>query len=215
MSADEPAPEHHRILVAGQQALEKGQPAVAIAFFERTITVAAKLGDREAEMTAQAGLAMAHFGLGRPADALAPARRAAELAAAQGQADEAALFGALVQKLETDLGGAEPKWFAPMTKGQAALERGQIEEALPSLEEAARLAREVDATGAEATICSLLAQGFLALHRPKEALPHARRALAIAEQLGQTEAVDAFRKLIAATETAIERVQRIEDLDKG
>lgn len=197
----------------GQQALGRGASDAAVPRFEKAVAGAAADGMTEGEMTASAGLAMALFGLGRAADAVKPARRAAELAEQLGQTAEAALFRALVQRLEQDRGEqATSPWFKTLTSGQSALERGDVEGALPDLERAIELAREADVRGAEATACSLYAQSLLALQRPEEALAPARRAMALAAELGQDDAIETFRKLETAALTALERLGKLDGM---
>lgn len=199
-------------LHTAQQLLERGEAAAALPHFDEAAGGALLLGSTEAEMTARAGLAMALFGLGRAADAIEPAKRAATLAEQLGQKSEAALFRSLVQRLEADRGEqARSPWFTALTAGQTALEKGEIDEAVPHLKRAAKRAAEASAHGAEATACSLLAQTHLALQQPDDAIPPARRALALARQLGQDDAVAAFERLVEAALTAQARMQRLEE----
>ncbi|MEZ4436586.1 MAG: tetratricopeptide repeat protein [bacterium] len=198
-------------LHTAQQLLERGDAAGALPHFEEAAGGALLFGSAEGEMTAQAGLAMALFGLGRAGEAIAPAKRAAALAEQLGQKAEAGLFRSLVQRLEADRGEqARSPWFTALTAGQTALEKGEIDEAVPHLEQAARRAAEAGAHGAEATACSLLAQTHLALQQPDDAIAPARRALALAQQLGQADAVAAFERLVDAALTAQERTRRME-----
>ncbi len=196
-----------------QQALQRGASDEALPRFEKAVSGARKARSIEGEMTACAGLAMALFGLGRPQPAVTPARRAAELAEQMGQKAEATLFRALVQRLEQD-GGEQAKspWFAALTAGQARLEKGDIEAALPELQQAITLAQAADARGAEATACSLVAQSYLALQQPQDALPPVRRAIALAHELGQADAIETFGKLEQAALTAIERLGKLDGM---
>ncbi len=196
-----------------QEALGRGASGEALPFFEKAYAGAARAQATEGEMTAAAGLAMALFGLGRPQPAIAPAKRAAELADALGQQAEAALFRALVTRLEEDGGEqADSPWFSSLTAGQSLLERGDIDGALPELRRAIELAAQAGARGAEATACSLEAQSLLALQRPEEALDPARRAIALATDLGQPDAVEAFQKLEQAAIVAMERLDKLENM---
>lgn len=196
-----------------QQALQRGASQEALPLFEKAVHGARLARSVEGEMTACAGLAMALFGLGRPQPAVAPARRAAELAEKMGQHAEAALFRALVQRLEQDGGEqAASPWFATLTAGQAKLEKGDIEGALPELQRAVELAHAADARGAEATACSLVAQSYLAIQQPADALPAVHRAMALAIELGQEDAIETFRKLEQAALTAIERLGRLDGM---
>lgn len=196
-----------------QQALQRGDSEEALPRFERAVVGSQRAQSDEGEMTACAGLAMALFGLGRSEAAIGPARRAAELAEAMGQQAEAALFKALVLRLEQDGGEqAASPWFSALTSGQALLEQGDVEGALPDLRRAVELAREAGSRGAEATACSLEAQSLLALQRPQEALPSVRRAMELATALGQADAVATFRKLEEASLLAIERLERLDGM---
>ena len=208
-----PNPPWATALYLAQQKLEQGDSDGALPHFHEAADGAAVFGEVEGEMTARAGLAMALFGLGRAAEAVAPAKRAAVLADQLGQADEAALFRTLVQRLEQDQGEqARTPWFTALTAGRSAIEKGAIEEAVPHLEVAAKRANEAGAHGAEAAACSLLAQTLLALQQPFEALGPAQRALELAKLLGQADAVEAFEGLVEAAEAAQARMRRLEEM---
>lgn len=213
MSKSGTPPEWAIELHLAQEALGRGASDEALPYFEKAVAGSMRAQNLEGEMTACAGLAMALFGLGRPQPAIGPAKRAAELAEQLGQQAEAALFRALVTRLEEDRGEqADSPWFSALTAGQSLLERGDIEGALPELRRAIELAQKAEARGAEATACSLEAQSLLALQRPDEALVPARRAIRLADELGQQDAVDAFRKLEDAALVAIERLAKLEGM---
>ena len=56
----------------------------------------------------------------------------------------------------------------------------------------------------EASACGLLAQALALTGRRDQAIPHARRALAIAEELQQKSAVALFREILAVLESGAE-----------
>ncbi|KYF94903.1 hypothetical protein BE17_42650 [Sorangium cellulosum] len=147
----------------------------------------AKLAALEASVAS--ALAPALFVIGRTDEASAWARRALEIAQALGQEEAVNHFRDLV----TTMGAADAS--APGTPAastfqariQAALEQvraGDPSAAAVALSRIAEDAQQAEARGVEATARIFLAKVFVATHQRDQAATELRRALALAEQLG-------------------------------
>jgi len=78
----------------------------------------------------------------------------------------------------------------------AAMEAGDFGVAASLLEPVAKEAEAAGALASEASLRGMLAQAYLLAGDRKSAEPAARRALAIAEQLGAKDAADSFRQIL-------------------
>jgi tetratricopeptide (TPR) repeat protein len=87
---------------------------------------------------------------------------------------------------------------AQLRLGVEALKAGEITRAIELLSPVALQARAADMPGFEASACGMLAQAYPLTGNKDEALPYARRALEIAETLGDEGAAAHFRKVVSA-----------------
>ncbi|MCC6559194.1 MAG: tetratricopeptide repeat protein, partial [Polyangiaceae bacterium] len=91
---------------------------------------------------------------------------------------------------------------AQLSEGVAALKAGDAQRAVEILAPVAEQARKADLAVLEARVASPLAQALFLTGRREEAQAQARRALEIAETLGQQDAIDHFRDLLATMASA-------------
>lgn len=87
---------------------------------------------------------------------------------------------------------------AQLGLGVEALKAGDIARAIDLLSPVALQARAAELPGLEASACGMLAQAYPLTGRKDEGLPHARRALEIAEEVGDEGATAHFRKVVSA-----------------
>ena len=204
-------------LNAGLKALKAGQPADALQAIERVRARATELEDEEVEMLASGLLAPAFFELGKIDDARTHAERALELADARGDADSASHYRAQLAKIEAPEGEAVSR-LTPEGIEQAfdqagmALTTGLADQAIGYLEPLVEASRQQDLVEVECSAAGMLAQALVMAGRPEDATEHATRALELAEQLRDPDAISHFKQLVdslgAANGSAAETVER-------
>lgn len=89
-----------------------------------------------------------------------------------------------------------PPWASALHLAQQKLEQGDSAGALPYFEEAAKGAEKASSAEGEMTARAGLAMALFGLGRAREAVPPARRAAELAEQLGQKSEAALFRSLV-------------------
>ncbi len=85
-----------------------------------------------------------------------------------------------------------------------ALKAGDITRAIDLLSPIALQARAAELPGLEASACGMLAQAYPLTGNKDDGLAHARRALDIAEEVGDEGATAHFRKVVAALDEGAE-----------
>jgi tetratricopeptide (TPR) repeat protein len=194
----EPSGELDALLEQGAEAMEARDAMRAIELLTPAADRAHAEGLLPLEASACGMLAQALFVTGRKEDALVRARRALEIAEEAGQEDAATHFRDLLETMEGAAGGTDiPDAFHAGL--QAALQQagtGDPGGAAVKVAALADEAREAGAEGAEATARILLAQLRLAVGDRDAAIVDLRRALEIAEQVGDENAVAHVRGLL-------------------
>ena len=194
----EPSGELDTLLEQGAEAMEARDAPRAIELLTPVADRAHAEGLLPLEASACGMLAQALFVTGRREDALTRARRALQIAEEASQADAAAHFRELLETME----GSGPDAAVPdaFHSGiQSALEQargGDPGGAAVKVAELADQAKTSGAPGPEATARILLAQLRLALADRDGALADLRRALEIAEGIGDEDAASHVRQLI-------------------
>lgn len=197
----EPSGELDALLEQGAEAMEARDAPRAIELLTPVADRAHAEGLLPLEASACGMLSQALFVTGRREEALTRARRALQIAEEAGQEDAAGHFRELLDTME----GSGPDAAVPdaFHSGiQAALEQargGDPGGAAAKVAELADQARDSDAPGPEATARILLAQLRLALGEREGALADLRRALELAEQIGDANAATHVRQLIDET----------------
>jgi tetratricopeptide (TPR) repeat protein len=198
----EPSTELDALLEQGAEALEARDADRAISILSPLVERAGKDGNLPLEASASGMLAQALFVTGRKEEALQKARRALAIATDAGQEDAAGHFRDLVEVMEgTEAGDRIPDAF--QVQIQAAIEvarSGDIAGATRGLGKLADDAQEAGATGAEATARIVLGQILQAAGDAEMAGTHLRRALAIAQQVGDEAATDHIRGMLGTAE---------------
>lgn len=87
-----------------------------------------------------------------------------------------------------------------LLEGIEELKTGDPDRAIELFSEVALQARVAELPLMEASACGMLAQALLLTGRKEEGLPHGLRALEVAEEAGNEEAIANFRELVAALE---------------
>ncbi len=194
----EPSSELDAQLEQGAEALEARDADRAIAILGPLVERAAKDGLLPLEASASGMLAQALFVTGRKEDALQKARRALQIAEEAGQEDAAGHFRNLVEVMEgTDAGTTIPDAFqAQIQAAVEAARSGDVDGATRALGKLADEAQEAGASGAEATARIVLGQILKAAGDAEMADTHLRRALAIAQQVGDEAAADHIRGML-------------------
>jgi len=171
----------------------------------RTVLIAA-LGNQQPDLeaTARGMLAQSMMMRGAPEEAVEHLERAVVLARAMGDAGAEQHFTSLLEAC-ADPGAADrfrlqgdvsKRADAAAQHADAALEKGDWESVVSAIEPIAEEARALEAFETEATLRGVLSQAYLTGGKRAEAATHAKRAVAIAEGAGATEAADAFRSLL-------------------
>ena len=196
----EPSTELDALLEQGAEALEARDADAAIAILGPLVERAGKEGLLPLEASASGMLAQALFVTGRKEEALGKARRALEIAEEAGQDDAARHFRDLVEVMEgTEAGANIPDAFQAQVQAAVEVARsGDVKGASNALGKLADDAQEAGASGAEATARIVLGQILKAAGDAEMADTHLRRALAIAEQVGDDAATDHIRGMLAA-----------------
>ncbi len=199
----------------GRAALLDGDQERAIERLERALALAEEVGHPVAESASTQLLAQAYLGLDRIDDAKSMARRAEELAESMGDIDAVLNAKELLARADMDeeplISGlaSELKW------GQEALAKGDLERGLRHLERARDQAIEQEELVPEGSSNGLLAQVYFELGRQEDAIASARRALAIATELGHDEAVKDFESLLKVVEADPEAQELARTLQIG
>lgn len=194
----EPSVELDALLERGAEALEARDAARAIEILTPVVEQARAQNLLPLEASASGMLAQALFVSGKKPEALALGRRALAIAEEAGQEDAARHFRDLVDVMEgTEPGQGLPDAFHAQI--QAAIEmagQGDVTGAVARIEKLADDAQDAEAHGAEATARIVLGQILQAAGDPSHAAVHLRRALVIAEQVGDQGAADHVRGML-------------------
>ena len=194
----EPSAELDAVLQEGAEALEARDADRAIAVLGPLVERARKDGLLPLEASASGMLAQALFVTGKRGDALELAHRALAIAEEAGQEDASRHFRDLVEVMErTNDGAGVPQ--ALHDQIQAAIEtaqKGDIAGAVRVLETLGGEAQEARDGGSEATVRIVLGQILQATEDREAAAVHLRRALEIAEEIGDQDAAAHVRGML-------------------
>jgi tetratricopeptide (TPR) repeat protein len=186
--AAEGEPFVHRALAIAQAVHEPRHPEIA-QILNVLAQLQAELGKSEAADTARQALDALTWSLGPDHPITKRAVPALQQIAA-GTASKPGQHGP----------GAE--LAAQIQEGMRTFKEGDPSRAIELLTPAADRAREAGLARLEASVSGLLAQALFLIGRGDEALPHARRALEIAETVGDQSAIKHFRELLDHLERA-------------
>jgi tetratricopeptide (TPR) repeat protein len=202
----QPSEELDALLEQAAHALEERDADRAIALLEPLVARAGREGLLPLEASASGMLAQALFVTGRKPDALERAHRALTIAQEAEQEDAVRHFQELVDVMEKNEPGANiPDVLSSQI--ETAIEtaqRGDVAGAVTTLDRLAEEAQEAGAGGGEATVRIVLAQVLQAAGDHDLASVHLRRALAIAQQLGDEGAADTVRRMLETAEPPAE-----------
>jgi tetratricopeptide (TPR) repeat protein len=194
----EPSAELDALLQKGAEALEARDADRAIALLSPLVERARRDGLLPLEASAAGMLAQALFVAGRRGEALEHAHRALAIAEEAGQDDAIHHFRELVEVMErADPGPSIPD--ALHVQIQAAIEaaqQGDVSSAVRALDRLSQEAQVANESGAEATLRIVLGQILQATGGAELAVAHLRRALALAEQVGDQGAADHVRRML-------------------
>jgi tetratricopeptide (TPR) repeat protein len=196
----EPSAELDAIMEQAASALEERDADRAIALLTPVVDRARQDGLLPLEASASGMLAQALFVTGKKPAALALAHRALAIAEEAGQDDAVRHFRDLAEVMEQNEPGEAPDVVNAQI--QAAIElatTGDVEAAVRSLDQLAEDTQAAGAAGPEATVRIVLAQILQAAGDPELASVHLRRALLVAEQLGDPGAADHIRGMLEPT----------------
>jgi tetratricopeptide (TPR) repeat protein len=194
----EPSAELDALLQEAAEALEARDPDRAVALLAPLVERARRDGLLPLEASASGMLAQAQYLSGRRGEAAALAHRALAIAEEAGQEDAVRHFRDLVEVIERgDTGPAIPE--ALQKQIQAAIETaqsGDVPAAVRALDRLSEEAQRANESGAEATLRIVLAQILYATGEADLAAVHLRRALEIAEEVGDRGAADHVRRML-------------------
>jgi tetratricopeptide (TPR) repeat protein len=196
----EPSNELDIQLQEGAAALEARDAARAIEVLTPLVARAERDGILALEASAAGMLSQALFVTGKTDEALKLARRAVAIAEDAGQDDAAAHFRQVLEAMErgSAAGGLPDGLNRIVETAIDQAHRGDIAGAQATLATAADEAQSSGDMGAEATMRIVLGQILREAKDPAGAERHLRRALAIAEQVGDAGAADHVQGLLAS-----------------
>jgi tetratricopeptide (TPR) repeat protein len=195
--------ESDAILEAAADALDAREVARAIAMLGPLVERARRDGLVPLEASASGMLAQALFLAGRRREALELAHRALACAEDAGQTDAAAHFRELTEAMDGgdrgDAGiGVPEALHARIQECIQLAQQGDVASAVQDLEACADEAARSRETGNEATVRIVLGQILQAVGDANTAARHLRRALEIAEAMGDRDAGDHVRRMLGA-----------------
>ncbi len=177
---------------AGSALLAQGEPSQAVGSLEQAAELAQARDEARYEAHARAMLAQSRLLLGNASGALPEAERAATLAKELGE-------DGLVDQIEVVARQARvPGIELSLAKAAAALEEGRARDAVGILRPL--LVRGADTKTDEAWIHGLVSKAHLMLDESSLAAVHAEKAIALAGEAGDPDAVRAFQKLLGRAE---------------
>lgn len=215
------SPEETEMSIAfgdGREALLRGDAEQAVTHLERSLKLAKDLGHRVAEGASTQLLAQAYLETGEQDRAETLAEQAKEVSEALGDAEathRAQQLKEQAEALSQPSCPVEEGIAAELRNGQSALSDGDMERGVSHLERARDLAIEQGEVIPEASASGMLAQAYIELGRREDAIAHATRALAIAEELGHEEAARDFRELLEVASTDPEHLALARELHLG
>jgi tetratricopeptide (TPR) repeat protein len=201
-------PDHPRVasdlVTLGTVLAEEGRDAEGEPLIERALGImrAAHGPDHPEEAQGLAVLAQLQAKMGKP-EARDTARRALDALSTSLGPDHPVTRGvAPVLRLVAGTGADAAGVVAQLREGEAALDARDPRRAAGLLSQAADRAREAGLPALEGSARGMLAQALFLLGARDQALGEARQALAVAEEIGQQDAVEHFRKLVQHMEAA-------------
>ncbi len=185
-----------RLMSEAHNALQSSDFEAATEALVKAAESAVAAGAAGPEASARGLMAQTLFMLDRKADALVQVARAQEIAAEL--KDEGALES--LKLLEETLKDESPRtasgpWYELMQKGSDAMEAGDFQAGVQALEAAVKTANDAGTAEPEATALGMLAQGLFMLERKDDALQCLERALGLAKDLDDDNAVKHFETL--------------------
>jgi hypothetical protein len=202
LAMDEQALEE--VLERAMAALDRGDPMAAEADLRTVLIASLAHQQSDLEATARGMMAQAMLMRGAPEEARPHIERAMAIAREMGDPGAEGHFAALLAAA-TD-GEAADRYRRQgelakrvddaATQAGRALEAGDWENAVASIDGLAEEAKALDALESEATLRGLLSQAWLMGNRRQEAVANAKRAVELAEKAGAREAADAFRGML-------------------
>jgi tetratricopeptide (TPR) repeat protein len=188
------------------QALTLGQGKEAVAILTPLMAAADQSGLKEVEASAAGMLAQAYVMEGYNHKAWELATHAVVIAKSLGEAEALAHFQELANALAGKEDGkageilAENQLVARITEqcalAGAALDEDRADDAVSVLLEAAEEARAAGIRESEATVRGFLAQAYLMAGNRGDAQSQAKKAISIAEELGDKEAAKSFKDVL-------------------
>lgn len=189
----------------GRAAVQNEDPQRAVPLLEEALSLAQKSEHQVAEGATRQFLAQAYLALDRREEAADMAAKSLEIAKALNDVQAVELASKLVQTIESGaVAPTETDLEAALETGKSALMEGKLEDAVEHLEFVRRQARQAGELVPEAGACGLLAQVFIETGQRDGAVEHAKRALEIAEQLGNEEVAESFRALLHVADASAE-----------
>lgn len=210
------SPEDRALNVAfgdGRAALTAGDLSRAAHHLGLARDLALRSGRRVVEAAAVQLLAQTRLEDGDPEAAAGLAEEARALAEELGDAEAARRASEVAERARAscpiDPGGDD------LEQGKAALTAGELERGIATLERARDAARALGHAAREASASGLLAQAYFEVDRADDAIAHARRALDIAEALGEPDAAQSFRELLDVVSADPRRLALARQLQSG